>query len=238
MANIGETNLVLEMANALKEAFTQARRAYDSRVTKKPSQWGSKSYPRWDGGQADDGRYYKSVWISVATECINRGYDVRVLVRVLFEDSKLTMAPVPTMLMSTRNIERYVKSKDSQVSELQDLKSTQDIAFRDAFIANNAIYRNKAIAANAAINDTTQPLSAMYRCCVAAVANDTETYERFEQQAVLEYAARQRTYNDAWGKFIPAAMKRAAKQLISKVQDYASDTETAGRTSGHRRQPD
>jgi len=216
--------LVLDTANSLKQAFTLARRDYDSRITRKPSTWGAKHYARWDGGQADDGRYYKSVWIAIASQCVSDGYDPARLVRVLFEDTKLSMAPVPTMLMSQRNIDRYIKSSSKHADELRVMKETQDIAFRNACSINRALYQDDLVAATTAINDVSQPLSALYRCCVAAVAGDERVYARFELQAVVEYTLRQNSYDDAWGSFIPAAMKRAAKKMRSKAQDYAINT--------------
>jgi hypothetical protein len=199
------------LANQIRTAYILAYRAHFLARHGVPSQFGSGPMPRWDGGEAADGRTYQPIWYRIARVALEHEVAPDDLIAGAFHNWDAKDPPWPTNLIGAEAIAYAVRHPGIAVDDTRRaLEVQKDIWRIRIFLYMEDRGCDFAAAARACLRNRRLELSSIFRYCMAVDGGDAETAALFEAGALNQYLFNRRAYDQGWGELIPAALRSAA----------------------------
>jgi hypothetical protein len=202
------------LASEIRIAYIMAYRAHFQARHGVPSNFGSRPMPRWDGGEASDGRNYQPIWYKIAQVALQQGISPLDLIAGAFHGWDAKDPPWPTNLLSAKAI-AYAQNNPGVT--IEDTKRALQVQ-KDLWRIQIHLYQQErqcdfGTAARAALRNRRLELSSIFRYCLALDGGDPETAALFADGALKQYIFDRRAYDEGWGDLIPAALKQRADRL-------------------------
>lgn len=205
-----------EAAQWIREMWVQARQDYDMRVHGVTTWWGMKHMPQWDGGESANGRNYTAVWPKIYKFCLDNTLDPEKLVKAMFHFRKAGPAPLPNMACGQYGLELYQRYAGMQTQA--DDKRMMTISFNaqreraaSAMSSLQARYNfSSQLTWKLVLDDKTQPLTVLFRYCVATSEGFTDIATKYKLRALEQYLSNKEGYDEIWGSWIPKELKEEA----------------------------
>lgn len=210
------------LGDSIRAIWVAERSAHDAKFGIR-SDWGARHMPQWDGGETASGRRAKPVWPKIAAFCLAHGIDPEVLIKLIFDDWGRSVPPPPNVAHGDYALKRYEeyrkKHNSGSARELvaigfESQKAQARIAI--AFYASWGLPREKVW--RLGILGDAQPLSVLFRYCLAKSENFEDLANEFKDKALMQYLSDVESYDVVWGDWIPQELKDAAKGVTDRFR--------------------
>ena len=199
------------LASAIRAIYVTAARAHIQRRTGKPSLYGAKPMPQWDGGMTPGGKRMPSVWKAIAEFCIRNELDPFRLVDVMFRGWNQDAPPYPTTFYNTKALLAYGDPHQAIV-DAQRLYQTQAREFTDRYDAMVGKHPGwtPEVVTQMILRGSAFGLSALFRYVAAMELGFKDIAREFYLEALQRYMFDQRAIDASWGNVIPKELRDAA----------------------------
>lgn len=203
------------LARQIRFRFIHAYRRHHLARTGRPSNFGSRLDPRWDGVEGRRGRQQRAIWYDVARLALSERVEPDELIEAAFNVADEGCLPQPTSLTSPSVVARARAGRGLAVENLLNaLEVQQNIWKIEAFMITRHGGCDLNTAAGRVLKNGRLELSAIFRYCVATESGDVEVAGLFEEDAFEQYVLHKWAYDRAWGELIPAALKEGADRYL------------------------
>jgi hypothetical protein len=206
-------------AGVIRAWYVMAYRVWRSRLTGRPSYYGSKPIARWDGGTDSEGRVWRQpVWPRLARYCLEHQFQPERLITLYFEQCGPHATPIPTHLTTPQLRQRYSAQLPAKIEELERLRQSMLGALNQVRVMcklNQVTDVNSRIATE--LQNPLQSFTPIFRYCLLDTAGATEAAAHYFDAAVVQYVFDREAYETAWKELLPASLKRAADQLCARM---------------------
>ncbi len=183
--------------------------------------------PYWDGGLykkrgADLGSAAtkrKNFWEQAARWFTEHNLNYEEVIQTIFKSYR-PQYPEPNQIIGLRPLQLCRRQEEYQKQVIITGFETQKEAARQKLFFSCEMGMTNAEAWSAMLQDTTLPISALFRYCLAVSENYQSFARRFHDAALLQYLGNRAVYDAVWKKWIPAAFRREAdawRQAIIKT---------------------
>jgi len=228
------SDLINKMAADIRAMWITARHDFESR-TGHVTHWGSGHMPKWDGGVTSSGQKCKPIWPKIAAFCLKHDLEPDVLIDSIFRFRKGGIAPNPNVACGQYALNCYSQymspeaeqarvstmSVDFEAQKTRAMTAIDSLKFRFNYPTETTW--------KLVLYDEKQPLSFLFRYCLARSENLDDVAKEFHERALAQYATSPKDYDRIWGDWIPEELKQdaivaltAARNVIDEESD---DTE-------------
>jgi hypothetical protein len=192
------------MAELVRQAYVHYRRMHEVRQSGRESSY--LPSPKWDGGEAADGRVYDPIWPKIAIFMLRHGLNPVQCVQYLFDRKRVGTAPMPNQIALPSMIPKY-RSLDGKVRQgIVNSFESEKQRFTTHLRINSPRSGATKFTWTCSLISDAHGCSALFRYCLAK-SEDLEIAERFEDAALMQYMAAPDVYDETWGEWIPEDLK-------------------------------
>jgi hypothetical protein len=205
------------LAQLVRRYYILQHRSYVEQHGGGPCNYGHRPMPRWDGGVDAAGRRYKPVWYGIVRYALDNGVSPLALIRETFRSWRSNTPPWPNMFINQAALSRARQAIGAYQDVRDNLRLSHDI-FRAAATTNHLVYKlDLERAAERALHDTYNDLTALYRYCMGVRGEAADVVARFHDAALTEYILDKHAFDAAWGDMIPEALRREGDRFYQEV---------------------
>lgn len=201
-----------EIAATIRACWVEEYRKFILRTKGVSTDWGSRSFVKWDGGQdSRSGAIYKNVWLSIADNCIEHDVDPYTFVKAMFHNRMKT--PWPNMATGEYGIGRYSEymNPKTQLEIKSDIvNSFEAQKARILSTVSRYIHFNKWDEKDSwiiAITDHNEPFTPLFRYSVAKNQGWTDVANEYLIPARQQYKTHRKLYDEVWEEWIPDELR-------------------------------
>ena len=203
------------LADHIRRDFILAYRRHHLDRTGRPSRFGARLDPRWDGVAGRGGGRRRAIWYDVARLALAERIEPGELIEAAFSVADEGCLPEPTSLLSPAVLDRARDDRGLVVENLRiALGAQQNIWKIEAYLIMRREGCDVETAASQVLKNRRLELSALFRYCMATQAGDVEVAGLFEEAAFEQYLPIKWAFDRAWGELIPAALKERADRFL------------------------
>ena len=196
-------------SEALRAAWISAVRKYHQARTGDVCKYNSKAY--WDGGQCrQTSRVYKPKWPDFVRQARRQGvHNIVDLVPALFSTVVSDNVPLPSELVTPKNISRCRKIVEERKLRIAESLKTEESVYRLAVFNASMQFPSRDEACRFVLRDLGRPLSPLFRYCVARIMNMPDVATAWYTQAREQFDFDRVTYTQHWRPLLPAELLTA-----------------------------
>jgi hypothetical protein len=204
------------MAREIRAIYS-AQRRYASARRPRPSTWGQKVIPRWDGGEDPHGAVHVPIWPRIAQICAVHQIEPRLFVEAQFAGRAAGEVPQPDALLRAEALERYhAHVRGSEARLRLDWRAESGHFLRKATTREYTLGETRDEAAAYVLADPDSNLSALFRYCLAHLGQSPGLMARYRIPALMQYAFRRYAYDRAWADHLPDGLRANADAFLAQ----------------------
>lgn len=208
--------VMLKLTERIRQLWCEEMRLFELRSKGVSTGWGNKHMSKWDGGRSSTGVMHTAVWPKIADNCISNNMDPDKLIRAMFYGC-IQYAPFPNMATGTDAVAKYIvyTSPRTQLELTNKFKyefeSQKSRAISTVISLKTYQGLDEATAWKYTLASKDEPLSYLFRYCVAKNQNWNDVADIYAIQANKQYARHKEIYNKIWQDWIPSELKAEGK---------------------------
>ncbi len=212
-----DSAVIDKIAERIRALWCEEVRLYELRTKGASTNWGSTYLTKWDGGRTANGTRCEPVWPKIAMHCINHNLDPDKLVRAMFHGA-INYTPYPNMAHGADALAKYAL----YTSPKTELELTNKLTYEFEAQKSRAISTVMSMKTYQAMDEQTawkctlaskdEPLSYLFRYCVAKNQGWHDIAQLYEVQARKQYERHKGLYDKIWSDWIPTEL--SAKDMI------------------------
>lgn len=214
MAKFVPTEEEEALGSRIRMLWCIERRYFDLRHEGVPENWGAHHMPSWDGGLGANGKHHENIWPRIASFCLENKLQPTTLVKAMFHNAQKRRPPTPNAACGPKALQRY-KEYDApavgislEADHKHRLEAQKQCVAASVFRLQKYSEKDEKSAWRQAITNPTDPLTPLFRYCVARNQGWEDIAEMYQGQAEYQYDFSPEVYNAVWGDWLPDDLRK------------------------------
>jgi hypothetical protein len=201
------------LSQRIRDLWVAEYRDFELRTKGKATGWGSRHMAKWDGGETADGKLCRPVWPRIADFVLEYDLDPDVLVHAMFW-RRVDYPPTPNQAHGQFALEQYRlytspgTRLEIKTELIHSFESQKQRAMADVFAKKTYHKLDEKTAWRVVVGSNTTPLTPLFRYCVARNQGWEDIAVDFVKPALRQYRRLADLYDEVYGDWIPADIKR------------------------------